>query len=84
MKIYHVIQETSCSKHDAWSGEPCWSLPAGHGRGETIAVCNDRARRAGMTGYISKHAMRVAPSDRKLQATTGGKQQRQPRHKRAA
>lgn len=53
-----IIDETSCKKHEAEAGDPCWGVAelSGLGRG---AVCNSRAKKAGFNHPISIHALRL-------------------------
>lgn len=62
--IAGAIDRTTCTKHDAPKGIPCWSLPknvAGD-LGHYASICGTRIKRAGFIGQISPQSMRGAAS----------------------
>jgi hypothetical protein len=57
LKIMTVAERTSCSKHKARPGIPCWAIFGGVTGNTVIGVCGRRARAAGMTGRIKRSSL---------------------------
>lgn len=56
--ISTVIQRVPCLVHDKGIDRPCWILKQSKTRKISFAVCDARARAAGMVGEISDKSLR--------------------------
>jgi hypothetical protein len=54
--IHFVMTTTSCKKHSAVTGDPCYIVNSGTGSPATelLGVCGVRIKRAGFNGKISE------------------------------
>lgn len=51
--IDDIIDSTSCVKHKASKGNPCFTIRYDNGKGEDgPCICNSRAKKAGFDGKI--------------------------------
>lgn len=55
--IHETINTTSCSKHKASPGKPCWYIYSISSKLPLTAICGRRARAAGHVGKISAQSM---------------------------
>lgn len=62
--IVNAMERTSCKKHDAPKGVPCWTLSKNvkGGFGRYAAICGTRIRKAGYNGQISPSSMQRSPA----------------------
>lgn len=56
-----IIALSSCDKHTAKHGSPCWSLDSVHG--PLRAICNSRALAAGAQGKITPYTKYSKPKE---------------------
>lgn len=52
-----VLAVTSCPKHNAFMGIPCFHMRKGAGNGYYAGICNDRALRAGCNGEVDPRSI---------------------------
>jgi hypothetical protein len=59
--LHRAIEKTSCDRHNAPTGVPCWHMPkqAEGTEGYYASICGKRIRKAGFIGKISASSMRV-------------------------
>lgn len=57
-KVSRVTKIVPCGKHGAPRGNPCWSIESITGTASpAVGICDERARRAGMVGKISRKSI---------------------------
>lgn len=58
--IQHAMDTTSCTRHKATTGIPCWHVRKGAKglEGYYAAICGSRIRKAGFVGKISPESIR--------------------------
>lgn len=59
-----TVERTACKKHQARKGESCWLYLSAVTNTYVRAVCNQRARAAGMTAHISPKSLTVYRKNR--------------------
>ena len=59
-----TVERTACKKHQARKGESCWLYLSAVTNTYVRAVCNQRARAAGMTARISTKSLTVYRKNR--------------------
>lgn len=71
LRVFRICRTVDCKKHNALAehAEPCFTIESEHPSGYTIAICNSRAKAAGMTGHISPQSTRSANAKRQSGAT---------------
>lgn len=52
--IVSIIGRKTCEKHDAGLGEACYTIPSDISERVLLAICNQRAKKAGANGKISE------------------------------
>ena len=57
-KVRHVVNHTSCEKHDARQGRPCYWLRGDGSLSIYAGICGNRSRKV-YTGQISDFANRT-------------------------
>ena len=57
-RIERIVEGTSCGKHSASVGIPCWAVDGGTPGNFVVGVCGSRIREAGFNGKISPAAIR--------------------------
>lgn len=63
-----AVFSTTCLKHEASRGEPCFEIPAGASRVNHYGICNTRAIQAGYDGKIDPRSMAMPPKRNKQAA----------------
>lgn len=67
--LHHAVGTTTCKKHKADVGMPCWVLPSNNVFTNMFhyAICGSRIRSAGFVGKVSADSMRAkAPAKSKV------------------
>lgn len=59
--LHRAVDATTCKKHKADVGMPCWVLPSNNVFTNNLhyAICGSRIRSAGYVGKISEDSMRT-------------------------
>lgn len=59
--IASILERTTCKKHGAQEGAPCWNVRTGSANwsGFLAAICGARVKRAGFNGKVDPSSLRL-------------------------